>query len=629
MENFLRSKEYWIIVDTGVSEVAEGTVLTEAHQKRLDDQKLKDLKAKNYLFQAIDRAILETILQKDTSKQIWDSMKQKYQETTRVKRQQLQALRKDFEILHMKEGESVDEYFSRTLTIANKMRIHGDKLEDVAVVEKILRSMTSNFAYVVCSIEESKDLDELSIDELQSSLLVHEQRMKNSYMEEQALKVSTHDEFPTWRGSNRGRGWGRAGQGRGRGGRNAGRGGFDKSNIECYRCHGYGHFKSECTANLRYDRGEKSNFAEKEDKEEETLLMAYHDQEAKLNVWYLDSGCSNHMCGNKSLFSDLNESFNDTVKLGNNSKISVMGKGNIQLQIGGHTVKICDVFYVPELKSNLISMGQLQEKEYTITIRKGCCQVMHPKKGLIAQITMTANRMFPLHIQHDIQTCFNMQMSDSSWLWHMRYGHLNFNGLKTLQQKTMVTGLPHISCPSKVCEECVVGKQHRDPFPKGNTWRAKKALQLVHSDICGPINPASNSNKRYFITFTDDYSRKTWVYFLQQKSEALIVFKSFKNFVEKESGQEIKVLRTDRGGEFNSNEFMNFCALYGIRRQLTAAYSPQQNGVSERKNRTILNMVRCMLKTSCTPKEFWPEAVNWSVHVLNRSPTVAVKNMTP
>nr|DAD38608.1 TPA_asm: hypothetical protein HUJ06_012930 [Nelumbo nucifera] len=169
MENFLRSKEYWTIVEIGVAEPAPRVVLSEAEQKKLEEWKLKDLKAKSCLFQAIDHSILETILQKDTYKQIWDSMKKKYQGTTRVKRQQLQALRKEFEILHMKQGESIDKYFSRTLAIVNKMRIHGEKSEDVAVVEKIIRSMAPKFSYVVCSIEESKDLDEL-----QSSLLVHE-----------------------------------------------------------------------------------------------------------------------------------------------------------------------------------------------------------------------------------------------------------------------------------------------------------------------------------------------------------------------------------------------------------------------------------------------------------------------
>ncbi|CAL9000239.1 unnamed protein product [Prunus brigantina] len=166
MENFLRSEEYWSLVEIGIPAATEGTDLTEAQKKTIDDQKLKDLKAKNYLFQAIDQLVLETILKKDSAKDIWDSLKQKYQGTTRVKRAQLQALRKEFEMLHMKDGESVNEYFGRTLITANKMRIHGERMEDVIIIEKILRSMTPKYDYVVCSIEESKDWDSLSIDEL-------------------------------------------------------------------------------------------------------------------------------------------------------------------------------------------------------------------------------------------------------------------------------------------------------------------------------------------------------------------------------------------------------------------------------------------------------------------------------
>ncbi|XP_028059067.1 uncharacterized protein LOC114262852 [Camellia sinensis] len=127
----------------------------------------------------------------------------------KVKCAQLQALRKEFEILHMKEGESVFDYFSRTMLITSKMYIQGEKMEDVIVVEKILRSMTTKFDYVVCSIEESNNMDELSIDELQSSLLVHEQKVNCTTSEEQALKISMNNEFSTSKGSSRGRGRGR------------------------------------------------------------------------------------------------------------------------------------------------------------------------------------------------------------------------------------------------------------------------------------------------------------------------------------------------------------------------------------------------------------------------------------
>jgi hypothetical protein len=144
----------------------------------VEDMKLKDLKVKNHLFQAIDRTIMETILNKDSTKGIWDSIRQKYQGSTKVKQAQLQALRREFELLGMKAGESVDDYFCRTLTIANKMKSQGECMEQTVIIEKILRSITARFDYVVCSIEESNNLTVMTIDELQSSLLVYEQRMK-------------------------------------------------------------------------------------------------------------------------------------------------------------------------------------------------------------------------------------------------------------------------------------------------------------------------------------------------------------------------------------------------------------------------------------------------------------------
>ena len=207
--------------------------------------------------------------------------------------------------------------------------------------------------------------------------------------------------------------------------------------------------------------------------------------------------------------------------------------------------------------------------------------------------------------------------------------HLSHQGLQLLQKSEMVHGLPLLPTSTIMCTDCVQGKQHREPIPKQSHWRATQKLQLIHADICGPITPASNSQKRYFLCFIDDYSRKAWVYFLLEKSEAFHHFKCFKMLVEKESGLAIKCLRTDREGEFNSAEFNDFCKLNGIKRQLTTAYTPQQNGVAERKNRTMLNLVRSMLSSKGVPKMFWPEAVKWTTYVLNRSPTLAVKGMTP
>ncbi|RDX74672.1 hypothetical protein CR513_45547, partial [Mucuna pruriens] len=241
------------------------------------------------------------------------------------------------------------------------------------------------------------------------------------------------------------------------------------------------------------------------DTEEEMLLMAYigmnkANEEA---VWFLDSGCSNHMCGKNEYFSNLDESYKNSVKLGNNSSMTVTGKGNIRLNMNGKTHIVTEVFFVPELRNNMLSIGQLQENGLSILFQHGKCK-----------------------------------------------------GLNMLQQKSMVNGLPKMKAPTKLCKDCLVGKQPRDSFPKKSAWRAIQVLQLIHTDICGPIKPASNSKKR----------------------------------------------------------------------QLTTAYTPQQNGIAALKNRTIMNMVRSMLSKKKMPKTFWAEAATWFVHVLNRSPTLVVRN---
>ncbi|PNX86713.1 copia-type polyprotein, partial [Trifolium pratense] len=209
-----------------------------------------------------------------------------------------------------------------------------------------------------------------------------------------------------------------------------------------------------------------------------------------------------------------------------------------------------------------------------------------------------------------------------------RYDHLNSKGLVTLAKRTMVKGLPMLKDSAELCPDCVISKHHRDSIPKTTSWRASNKLELIHSDICGPINPSSNGGCKYFITFTDDFSRKTWTYPLKDNSSAFEVFRKFKALVEKESNHQIKCLRTDRGGEFTSSQFNDFCSEHGIKRQLTAAYTPQQNGVSEIKNRTLKNMVRSMMSGMNVPKRFWPEAVVWATHVINRSPTLSVKDRT-
>ncbi|OMO99220.1 hypothetical protein CCACVL1_03887 [Corchorus capsularis] len=613
MENFLRSKEYWTVVETGVPELAAAA--TDAQKVEADSLRLKDLKAKNYLFQAIDRVLLETILHNETSKQIWDSLKKKYQGNARARRQLLQSLRGEFETLQMKPDESVSDYFSRTMAVTNKLRIHGDSVADIKIIEKLMNCRTH------CRFMSRRSEGKRTRN---NCCRLKHRLYKSQLNQDHQIKArvtgkgkSSKDHEGDRKGS-----WEKQ--------KGAGNKGKSKAHIECFRCHKRGHYKSECRTNLSKG-GERSNYIEQEEKEAEiSLLMVCHTkEESAKNMWYLDTGCSNHMSGDKKAFAELDETFTDTVKFGDDSTVEVKGKGNVRIQTNsGQVQSILNVLYVPDLKTNLLSIGQLQEKGYEIVIKNGVCQVKDAKLGLIVQAKMTSNRMFPVYLQNSIFNCLAVEQGDLAWLWHYRFGHLYFGGLQQLQRHDMVRGLPKFEQPSDVCEECVLSKQHRDAFPKGKAWRAQYVLELVHTDLCGPITPTSNGGKNYFITFIDDYSRKTWVYFLQFKSEAFEMFKKFKQLVEKESGKYIKMLRSDRGGEFTSDEFVTFCENAGIKRQMTAPHTPQQNGVCERKNRTILDMVRSILRRSSMPRTFWPEAVAWSTHVLNRSPSRAL-NSTP
>lgn len=143
------------------------------------------------------------------------------------------------------------------------------------------------------------------------------------------------------------------------------------------------------------------------------------------------------------------------------------------------------------------------------------------------------------------------------------------------------------------------------PFPKKSNNCSKDLLELIHSDICGPMKTTSLGGYKYLSVFIDDFSRKTFVRLLKNKSDIFEAFKTFKAAAERETGKRIKVLRTDNGGEYLSADFSNFLEREGIRHQLTVQYTPQQNGVAERANRTIVEMARCMLIDSNLSESLW------------------------
>lgn len=169
----------------------------------------------------------------------------------------------------------------------------------------------------------------------------------------------------------------------------------------------------------------------------------------------------------------------------------------------------------------------------------------------------------------------------------------------------MVRGMPKINQPNKVCTGCLMSKQTRRPFPAQATYKAEEILELIHGDLCGPIIPETLAGNKYFFLLVDDYSRIMWVYMLKSKDQAFDTFKKFKAQVENSTGKRVKVFRTDRGGEFTSNQFTSYCDEAGITRHFTAPYTPQQNGVVEWRNRIVVAMARSFLKEKKMPSVMW------------------------
>src|SRR5271169_3517065 len=222
------------------------------------------------------------------------------------------------------------------------------------------------------------------------------------------------------------------------------------------------------------------------------------------------------------------------------------------------------------------------------------------------------------------------QVSDYE-LWHRRFCHLSHGRLKSLVEHKSVSDLKLPSVPSQskipICPSCLDGKQTRDAFPQ-STSRRLHPLELIHSDLHGPLPPTAGAYK-YWISFTDDASRYRRCWLLKAKSEAFDAFKQYKAWAEKQTGKSIKALRDDKGGEYMSNQWEKFMQDHGIERQHTTRATPQQNGVAERTNRILDEGITSLLSHANLPARFWGEALSSFLHTLNRSPSAALLGKTP
>lgn len=364
------------------------------------------------------------------------------------------------------------------------------------------------------------------------------------------------------------------------------------------------------------------------EEEEEHLFMASHVEESsKSQSWLMDSGCTSHMTNDPSFFTNLDTSVNPKVKLPNGYFARAKGRGTIAVNTKQGTKYISNVLYVPELVQNMLSVTQMMKYGYGVNFKNFHCLITDEFDSEIATLDMV-NDSFYLNLD-DANARVFCAIKDDSEKWHKRFGHFNYRTLKLMYTTKLVKDMPAISEADSKCECCELGKSHRLPFSKSGVIRATHKLEIVHSDICGPMSIPSWNGNKYFVLFIDDYTRMCWVYFLSSKASVFSIFKRFKKLVEVQSGSTLRILRTDNGGEYTSNEFEEFLQQHGVIHQVTVPYSPQQNGVSERKNRTVMEMARSIIFEKKLPKTFWAEAVATSVYLLNRLATKAVSDKTP
>ncbi|CAJ2637485.1 unnamed protein product [Trifolium pratense] len=290
-----------------------------------------------------------------------------------------------------------------------------------------------------------------------------------------------------------------------------------------------------------------------------------------------------------------------------------------------------DVLYVEGLKYNLLSISQLCDKGFKIKFTKDECLIEDETNNVVKLIGKRINNIFMISLDDSsLKVKCLMANNNDSWLWHKRAAHIHMEHLNKLAKRDLVIGLPKIKfVKDKLCDACQKGKQTKSTFKPKNVVSTTRPLQLLHMDLFGPSRTRSFGGNVYALVIVDDFSRYTWTLFLVQKSDAFKAFKKFAKQIQNEKSLKITSIRSDHGGEFQNAFFEEFCEEHGIFLNFSAPRTPQQNGVVERKNRSLIELARTMLSDSNLPKYFWADAVSTACYVSNRVIIRPILKKTP
>lgn len=629
-----------------------------------DDQKkwdASDSKAQEFIVTRIEQGPMTHILSCETSKDMWTKLKSVYDKESEVS---IHLMQQKFFLLEFSSGKNVASFISQLEEIKNKLKQAGEELSDKMIMTKILMALPEEYKHFR-SAWESVPSDKQTLDELTSRLLIEEERSKSAQGSTAlAMKSDTSREFK--------------GQKKtrlkchfcGRGGHIAKNCFFKKKERDnnsqkdikvCSQCKRRGHNLQECWFNK--NKNEKQQTSREENKIDSNAFMVYTGSKKNKNEWCLDTGASEHMCWNQDLFEELIEiSYKKQVKVGNGEKLPVKGIGKITLWAfnGKKFIKstLSDVLFVPDLQFNLFSAGCALDKGYKMFSNNEKCE-FYNDKGEIRALATRDNKLYKMLFSQEQNTetfanilisertpnenlsdgqvqensclvdvflseCNSAKTTESLRVWHCRLAHQNTTYVRNFLRQNNIDFIDE----KFVCEQCLTGKQHRIPF-KLSESRASEPLQLVHTDVCGPMEEESLGGNRYFLLLKDDYTNYRYAYFMKNKSEVKKHLKNFISLAERETGCKMKNLRSDNGLEFMNQEIKEMLDYQGIKHQRSVVYTPQQNGRAERENRTLVESARTMIQGQKLNKNLWAEAIHTAVYVLNRTGPSSIKNVTP
>jgi transposase InsO family protein len=586
---------------------------------RADDAELAALeeKAHSTIMLCLADDVITEVADEETAAGLWLKLESLYMTKSLTNKL---LLKQRLFGLRMQEGTPLRDHLDQLNTILLELRNIDVKVEDEDAALILLVSLPLSYENFVQSFIVGKDT--VSLEEVRSSLHTRELRHK-------ATGAGTDNQAAGLIASGS-KGHGQPGK------KKFKKPGFKgpKANDVCNYCKEKGHWKNECPKKRKQQLEQKPGsgsaaVAIDGTNSEEDIALVADEHTHHVDVWVLDSGASYHICPRREWFSTYEQIDGGNVSMANSSVCKAVGIGSIKIRT--HDGKFCtlhDVRHVPLMTKNLISLSLLDSKGFSFKGEGGAIHVCRGSNVILKGIkrgtlyflqgsTVTGSAAVASSVVHQ---------DDLTRLWHMRLGHMGERGLQILSKEDLLGG--HKIKSLEFCEHCVFGKLHRSKFPKA-VHRTKGTLDYIHSDCWGPSRVESLGGHRYFMSVIDDYSRMTWVIMMKHKSEAFKNFRQWKTLVENQTGKKIKRLRTDNGLEFCSSEFDVFCKDEGIARHRTVRDTPQQNGVAERMNQTLLERARCMLSNAGLTRRFWAEAVTTACYITNRGPHTGIDCKTP